>query len=61
MSTNSYMMEKFTVEQFQNDFDNLMNRVEEGESFIVSSEYGEAMIVPCDDVVRIHTDHNDGC
>jgi prevent-host-death family protein len=63
----------FTIEEFQNDFDNLMNRVEGGESFIISSEHGNAVIVPynevvqvfqesgmSDDLIRIHTDHEEG-
>ena len=55
-------MEKFTVEEFQSDFDNLMERVEQGESFIITSEYGDAVIVPyteeIEDIIRIHTDLN---
>lgn len=60
-------MESFTVEEFQSDFDNLLNRVEKGESFIITSEFGNAVIVPYnetldffeDDIVRIHTDHEE--
>jgi len=60
-------MQTFTVEEFQADFDNLIVRVENGESFIISSEYGNAVIVPYnetldffeDDLVRIHTDHEE--
>jgi len=60
-------MQTFTVEEFQSDFDNLMERVENGESFIISSEHGNAVIVPYnetldffeDDLVRIHTDHEE--
>ena len=63
----------FTIEEFQDDFDNLMNRVENGESFVIKSEHGNAVIVPYkevvqvfqdarvdDDVIRIHTDHEEG-
>ena len=66
-------LQKFTVEEFQSDFDNLMNRVESGESFIITSEHGNAVIVPYKEVVeifeepvvdeeliRIHTDHEEG-
>jgi antitoxin (DNA-binding transcriptional repressor) of toxin-antitoxin stability system len=67
-------MEKFTVEEFQADFDNLMQRVENGESFIITSEDGDAIIVPykeiveiCgesskefEEIVRIYTDHEEG-
>ena len=60
-------MEKFTVEEFQADFDNLLERVENGESFIITSKHGDAMMIPyggneeSDDLVRIHTDHEEGC
>jgi hypothetical protein len=41
--------------------------VEGGESFIITSKYGNAIIVPysidkeVDDLIRIHTDHEEGC
>ena len=66
-------LQSFTVEEFQSDFDNLMNRVENGESFIITSEHGNAVIVPYrevvqvfedvdvdEDIIRIHTDHEEG-
>jgi len=55
-------MEKITIENFQKDFDNLMNRVENGESFLVKDETGKSVVVmPCDEevIIRIHTEHND--
>jgi hypothetical protein len=66
--------EKFTIEEFQSDFDTLMGRVENGESFIITSEYGNAVMIPyneviqiCEDanvdfeeIVKIHTDHEEG-
>lgn len=52
-------MKKFTIEEFQSDFDNLMGKVENGESFILTSEYGEAVITPYDqDLVKIYTEMN---
>ena len=66
-------LQSFTVEEFQSDFDNLMNRVEQGESFIITSEHGNAVMVPykevvevfeevgvSEDIIRIHTDHEEG-
>ena len=68
-------MEKFTVEEFQEDFDNLLERVESGESFIITDEGKEVVIMPARDyeyiidtvdsivdeeVIRIHTDHEEG-
>jgi prevent-host-death family protein len=67
-------LQSFTVEEFQADFDNLINRVENGESFVITSKHGNAVIVPynevieiCeeskvdfDEIVRIHTNHEEG-
>ena len=66
-------LQSFTIEEFQENFDNLMNRVENGESFIITSEHGNAIMVPYkevveifedskvdEEVIRIHTDHEEG-
>jgi len=63
-------MQTFTVEQFQENFDELMDRVESGESFMITSEYGNAVMIPYkdvqefinvnDEVIRIHIDHEEG-
>ena len=68
-------MEKFTVEEFQEDFNNLLERVENGESFIVTDDEKEVVIMPAneyeyivdtvdgivdEEVIRIHTDHEEG-
>lgn len=67
-------LQKFTIEEFQEDFDNLLERVEGGESFIITYEGKEVMIIPAknykcivdtieenEDLIRIHTDHEEGC
>jgi prevent-host-death family protein len=67
-------MDKFTVEEFQEDFDNLLDRIEDGESFIITDEGKQVVIMPAedynyivddieahDDLIRIHTDHEEGC
>jgi prevent-host-death family protein len=66
-------LQSFTVEEFQKDFDNLMNRVEQGESFIITDGENSAVIVPYnetikyavesrvdDELIRLHTDHEEG-
>lgn len=73
MTDNTDNLEKFTVEEFQSDFDNLIGRVETGESFLITSEHGNAVIVPYkevvqifedsgvdDELIRIHTNHEEG-
>lgn len=53
-------MESFTVEDFQKHFDELLERVENGESFIITSEYGNAVMIPYDEE-NSFCDHDDGC
>jgi prevent-host-death family protein len=70
-----YKMKKFTIEQFQNDFDNLIDRVENGESFMITDGEKDVVITTAkeykcmvtgnnfvdDELIRIHTDHEEGC
>jgi antitoxin (DNA-binding transcriptional repressor) of toxin-antitoxin stability system len=66
-------LESFTVEEFQSDFDNLMQRVENGESFIIRDGDNSAVIVPYnetikyaidsvvdEELIRIHNEHEEG-
>lgn len=54
-------MEKYTVEEFQQNFDNLINLVEnDKKSFIITSDHGDALIMPADDeLIKIYTEHNE--
>ena len=56
-------MEIFTVEEFQERFDELMERVENGEHLGIINENGQAAVMmPADDeLIRIYTDHEEGC
>jgi len=53
-------MEVFTVAEFQERFDELIERVENGESLGIIDEYGRAavMMPADDDLIRIHTEYN---
>jgi prevent-host-death family protein len=53
-------MEKFTVEEFQERFDELIERVENGETLGIISENGQAAVMmPADDeLIRIYTEEN---
>ena len=66
-------LQSFSVEEFQSDFDNLMSRVENGESFIIRDGDNSAVIVPYNETIKyaiesvvdeelihIHTDHEEG-
>jgi len=53
-------MEVFTVEEFQERWDELMTRVENGERIgIINDEGQAAVMMPADDeLIRIHTELN---
>ena len=53
-------MEVFMVKEFQERFDELMERVENGERLGIIDENGRAavMIPEDDDLIRIHTECN---
>ena len=67
-------LESFTVEEFQADFDVILDRVKRGESFLIKSENGNFVIVPYNefrqvfedagvnekDIMKIYTDHEEG-
>jgi hypothetical protein len=67
-------LQSFTIEEFQADFDNLIEKVQNGESFLIKSEHGNAIMVPyneiiniCEEsdvdfeeIVKIYTDHEEG-
>jgi antitoxin (DNA-binding transcriptional repressor) of toxin-antitoxin stability system len=61
-------MKTLTVQELQEKFEYYLDRVETGESFLIKSQYGDAMLIPynngeeeIDDLIRIHTDHEEGC
>ena len=69
MSTNSTQLKEqtsipfYTVEQWQDNWDTLLERVEQGETIGVENlETGDrAVMVPADDeLLRLYTDHNEG-
>lgn len=53
-------MEVFTVDEFQERFDELVERVENGEQIGIVDERGRAAVmIPADeDLIRIHTELN---
>jgi antitoxin (DNA-binding transcriptional repressor) of toxin-antitoxin stability system len=54
-------MEIFTVEEFQERFDEIIERVESGERIGIIKKDGQAavMVPTDDDFLRIHIEHND--
>lgn len=62
-------MDKVTIQEFQEDFDNYIDKVENGQSLFIIGECGkEVLLTRCtdddevsDEFVRINTNHEDGC
>jgi len=50
------LLESFTIEEFQKNFDNLMSRVENGESFIIKDGDKSAVIVPYNETIKLAVD-----
>ena len=51
----------YTVKEFQDDFDNLMSRVENGEHIAITNGENTAVMMPYDEeLVRLYTEHNEG-
>ena len=54
-------MEVYSVEHWQENWDELIERVEKGESIGVTNGKNTAIMMPADDeLIRIYTDHNEG-
>lgn len=60
-------MKIITVEELQKDFDSIMDLVEKGHQFIIESKSGSVLLMPYgiyenteDDLVKLHTDHEEG-
>ena len=55
-------MQFFSVEYLQENWESLMERVENGETIGVENDKGErAVMVPADDeLIRMYTDHSEG-
>ena len=53
-------MKQFTIESFQENFNELLTRVENGEHIKIINEEGQiVVIVPVDDdLIKIHTELN---
>ena len=55
-------MQVYTVEQFQERWEEMVERVENGEHIGITNGKNKCVMVPADDdLIRIHTDHNDAC
>jgi hypothetical protein len=60
---NTTTIEIYTVEYWQNNWETLIERVENGEHIGIKNEENEqtAVMVPADDeLIRLYTDHQEG-
>lgn len=57
---NTSTMQFFTVKQWEENFDELFERVENGETIGIENDNGErAIMIPADDeLIRIYTENN---
>ena len=56
-------MEFYSVEHWQEHWDSLIERVENGEHIGIENENGDrAVMVPGDEeILKLYTDHEEGC
>ena len=54
-------MEKITVEEFQENWDEMIGKVEKGKAIEITNGQSSAIMAPVEDeMYRIHTEHGDG-
>ncbi len=54
-------MQVYSVEHWQENWEELMDRVENGEHIGVTNGENTAIMIPADDeLIRMYTDHNEG-
>lgn len=51
------------MQEFQENYDNLIKRVENGETFGIVDSSGSAAVImpPQDGIIQMYTDHDQGC
>jgi hypothetical protein len=54
-------MKKLTIEDLENNFDEYLDKVEQGESYLIENENGSVMLVKYEEeeLLRIYTDHDE--
>jgi prevent-host-death family protein len=54
---------KYTIKEFQQNWDELIDRVEKGEHIVIVGDGGnDAVMIPYDDsLLQIYTDHDEAC
>ena len=53
-------LESYTIEEWEENFDELIDRVEQGETLMITSDNGNAVMMPVDDeLIRIYSEHDE--
>lgn len=53
-------LESYTIEEWEENFDEFIDRVEQGETLMITSDNGNAVMMPVDDeLIRIYSEHNE--
>jgi PHD/YefM family antitoxin component YafN of YafNO toxin-antitoxin module len=53
-------LESYTIEEWEENFDELIDRVEQGETLMITSDNGNAVMMPVDDeLLRIYSEHDE--
>jgi hypothetical protein len=57
------MNKEISIHEFENNFDNYLSKVENGETFVIKNDKGRSVVMkPADEeIIRVHTEHNDAC
>lgn len=57
------MNKEISIHEFESNFNNYLNKVENGETFVITDDKGRSVIMkPADEeIIRVHTEHNDAC
>ena len=53
-------LESYTIEEWEENFDEFIDRVEQGETLMITSDNGNAVMMPVDaELIRIYSEHNE--
>lgn len=54
-------MKRLTIEDLENNFEEYLDKVEQGESYLIQNETGDVLLVKYDEeeLLRIYTEHDE--
>ena len=61
-------MNKISIEELQENFDEYIHKVKSGKSFIITSQYGNVILTQptknndkSENIIEMYTNHDEGC